>query len=228
MTDELNVQASEVADVLPLLAFGQRIQARLSEAVMDVALVNGELVLTVVRGGLLAVMAFLRDAPDCRFAQLIDICGADYPDRPERFEVVYQLLSIKHNRRIRVKVSTNEETPVPSISALFSSAGWFEREAWDMFGIMFDGLTDHRRILTDYGFNGHPLRKEFPLTGHVEVRYDDAQKRVVYGPVSLPQDFRVFDNLSPWEALTDVQLHGDEKANHMPKIGWRPASKNAE
>ncbi|HNQ91826.1 MAG TPA: NADH-quinone oxidoreductase subunit C [Alphaproteobacteria bacterium] len=211
-----------------MLDFGRGIQAKLSEAVTDVDLIRGELILNVTRGGLLAVMAFLRDDPECRFAQLIDVCGADYPDRAERFEVVYQLLSIKHNRRVRVKISTDEETPVPSVSALFSSAGWFERETWDLFGVMFDGLADHRRILTDYGFDGHPLRKEFPLTGHVEVRWDEEQRRVVYGPVSLPQDFRVFDNLSPWEALTDVQLPGDEKASHSPKVGWRPVNKSAE
>ncbi|MCB1551919.1 MAG: NADH-quinone oxidoreductase subunit C, partial [Alphaproteobacteria bacterium] len=203
------------------MVFGQVVQGKLAEAVLSVELVHGELILGVTREGLLAVMAYLRDDPESRFAQLIDVCGVDYPDRPERFEIVYQLLSIKHNRRVRVKITTDEDTPVASVSALFSSAPWFEREVWDMYGVMFDGLADHRRILTDYGFDGHPLRKDFPLTGHVEVRYDDEQKRVVYGPVSLPQDFRVFDNMSPWEALTDVQLPGDEKAGenpHMPKI----------
>lgn len=226
MTDETENQAAEaVVEIDPVLEFGQGIQAKLSEAIMDVEVVHGELILTVTRAGLLAVMAFLRDDPECRYAQLIDVCGVDYPSRPDRFEVVYQLLSMKHNRRIRVKASTDEDTPVPSVSSLFSSAPWFEREVWDMYGVMFDGLADHRRILTDYGFDGHPLRKEFPLTGHVELRYDDAQKRVVYGPVSLPQDFRVFDNLSPWEALTDVQLPGDEKASHSPKFGWSPSGK---
>jgi NADH-quinone oxidoreductase subunit C len=232
MTDEAKTQESEILeDIHPLMVFGQVVQGKLAEAVLSVELVHGELILGVTREGLLAVMAYLRDDPESRFAQLIDVCGVDYPDRPERFEIVYQLLSIKHNRRVRVKITTDEDTPVASVSALFSSAPWFEREVWDMYGVMFDGLADHRRILTDYGFDGHPLRKDFPLTGHVEVRYDDEQKRVVYGPVSLPQDFRVFDNMSPWEALTDVQLPGDEKAGenpHMPKIGWKPAGKISE
>ena len=146
---------------------------------------------------------------------------------PERFEVVYQLLSMSKNIRVRIKLTTDENTPVPSVVGVYSSANWFERETWDMYGVMFAGHPDHRRILTDYGFDGHPLRKDFPLTGYVEVRYDQDQKRVVYEPVKLTQDFRNFDYLSPWEGLTDVQLPGDEKAT-IPKTGWHPTSKATE
>jgi NADH-quinone oxidoreductase subunit C len=142
---------------------------------------------------------------------LIDICGVDYPEREQRFEVVYHLLSPRENQRIRVKCETDEKTPVPSVVAVFPAANWFEREAYDMYGIMFSGHPDLRRILTDYGFQGFPLRKDFPLTGYVEVRYDDAQKRVVYEPVKLTQEFRSFDFMSPWEG-TDYVLPGDEKA----------------
>lgn len=212
----------------PLVVYAEGIQAKFPDGILSFSTKGQELVFHVTREALLAVMAYLRDADETQFRQLIDICGVDYPNRPERFEVVYQLLSMRHNLRSRVKVTTDEETPVASVASLFSAAGWFERETWDMYGIMFDGLADHRRILTDYGFDGHPLRKDFPLTGHVEVHYDPVQKRVVYGPVSLPQDFRVFDNLSPWEALTDVQsLPGDEKANYKPKIGWKETDRNA-
>ncbi|MDY0028609.1 MAG: NADH-quinone oxidoreductase subunit C [Pseudobdellovibrionaceae bacterium] len=232
MTEDPNLLNDELEpEPYHLVEAGQALQDKFSEVITSFDVICDELILNVSRQGLLAVLAYLRDDEGCRFAQLIDVCGVDYPDRDERFEVVYQLLSLKFNARVRVKVSTDENTPVPSVSALFSSAPWFEREVWDMYGIMFDGLVDHRRILTDYGFDGHPLRKDFPLTGHVEVRYDDEQKRVVYGPVSLPQDFRVFDNLSPWEAMTDVQLPGDEKAGenpHMPKVGWNPLSKAVE
>ena len=142
----------------------------------------------------------------------MDVCGVDYPDRDERFEVVYNLLSLKHNFRVRVTLSCGEETPVPSVSSIFSSAGWWEREAWDLYGIYFSDHADLRRILTDYGFEGHPLRKDFPLSGHVEMRYDEVQKRVVYEPVSLPQDFRTFDFTSPWEGAQYI-LEGDEKAS---------------
>jgi NADH-quinone oxidoreductase subunit C len=141
----------------------------------------------------------------------MDVCGADYPTRDERFDVVYNLLSIRYNLRVRVKVTTDEDTAVPSVTSIFSAAGWFERETWDLFGIYFDGHPDLRRIMTDYGFEGHPLRKDFPLTGYVELRYDDEQKRVVYEPVKLTQDFRSFDFLSPWEGMQG-QLPGDEKA----------------
>jgi NADH-quinone oxidoreductase subunit C len=142
---------------------------------------------------------------------LIDVCGVDYPERERRFDVVYNLLSLKHNRRIRVKVRTDETTPVPSISQVFNAANWYERETWDLYGVAFSEHPDLRRLLTDYGFDGHPLRKDFPLTGHVEVRYDEQQKRVVYDRVKLQQDFRTFDFLSPWEGMTR-QLPGDEKA----------------
>jgi NADH-quinone oxidoreductase subunit C len=172
---------------------------------------HGELCIRVERESLAVALGFLRDDPQCRFSVLCDICGVDYPDRPLRFEVVYNLLSLSHNRRIRIKVDTDEEHPVASAVGLFSSAGWWEREAWDLFGIYFAGNPDLRRILTDYGFDGHPLRKDFPLTGYVEMRYDERQKRVVYEPVQLPQEFRSFDFLSPWEGM-DKLLPGDEKA----------------
>jgi NADH-quinone oxidoreductase subunit C len=173
---------------------------------------KGELTLTVRREAIVRVMMSLRDDPRCLFKVLIDICGADYPERPERFEVVYHLLSLRHNLRVRVKVSTDEETPVPSITGVFSTASWFEREAWDLYGIFFSAHPDLRRLLTDYGFEGHPLRKDFPLTGYVELRYDPEQQRVVYEPVKLTQDYRNFDYVSPWEGMTGVQLPGDEKA----------------
>ena len=172
---------------------------------------TNEQTLIVTVEDLLSEMIRLRDDPATQFDQLIDICGVDYPEREQRFEVVYHLLSLRRNNRLRVKVCTDENTPVPSIVGLYPAAGWFERECWDMYGIKFSGHPDLRRILTDYGFEGHPLRKDFPLTGFVEVRYDDEQKRVVYEPVKLVQDFRNFDNLSPWAGMTDVMLPGDEK-----------------
>jgi NADH-quinone oxidoreductase subunit C len=162
------------------------------------------------------VLTRLRDAPNLLFEQLIDVCGVDYPDRPLRFEVVYNLLSVSHNLRVRVKVATDEDTPVPSVVGVYPSANWFEREAWDLYGIFFSDHPDLRRILTDYGFDGHPLRKDFPLTGYVELRYDPDQRRVVYEPVKLTQEFRTFDFASPWEAITDIQLPGDEKAVKPP------------
>ena len=174
--------------------------------------IRGELVLWTEPSNLLQLIVFLRDDPRCLFKQAMDICGVDYPDRVKRFEVVYNLLSLKTNRRVRVKVATDEDTPVPSVTSLYSAAGWWEREAWDMFGIFFSDHPDLRRILTDYGFEGHPLRKDFPLTGYVEVRYDDEQKRVVYEAVKLKQEFRSFDFLSPWEGMTP-ELPGDEKAS---------------
>ena len=168
--------------------------------------------LIVAPADIVRVLTFLRDDPQTQFINLVDICGVDYPERAERFEVVYNLLSIRQNLRIRLKVPTDESTPVPSATGLFSSAGWLEREAWDMYGIYFSDHPDLRRLLTDYGFEGHPMRKDFPLTGYVEVRYDDAQKRVVYEPVKLTQEFRNFDFLSPWEGAQAV-LPGDEKAD---------------
>ncbi len=172
---------------------------------------NGELVVLVVRDRLLDAMTMLRDDPRFLCEQLIDLCGVDWPDRTERFDVVYNLLSVSLNHRIRVIVTTDEITPVPSVSEIWPCATWWERECWDLFGVLFAGLADHRRILTDYGFEGHPLRKDFPLTGYVEVRYDEDRKQVVYEPVKLTQDFRNFQFLSPWEAMTT--LPGDEKAH---------------
>ena len=174
-------------------------------------LAYGELTVPVEAGNIVDVAGFLRDDVRCQFVSMIDICGADYPAREKRFDVVYHLLSPRQNLRIRLKVMTDGETPVPSITSVYPGADWFEREAYDLYGILFSGHPDLRRLLTDYGFEGHPLRKDFPLTGFVEVRYDDEAKRVVYEPVELKQEFRNFDFLSPWEG-TDYVLPGDEKA----------------
>jgi NADH-quinone oxidoreductase subunit C len=171
-----------------------------------------EQVLYVPASNLLALLTFLRDDPQLMFKQLTDVTAVDYPARSPRFDVVYQLLSMHHNRRLRVKVQADEVSPVPSVCGLFSAAGWFEREVWDMYGVSFAGNPDLRRILTDYGFEGHPQRRDFPLTGYVELRYDSEQKRVVYEPVKLNQAYRSFDFLSPWEGPNYV-LPGDEKAN---------------
>ena len=207
-----------------LKALAEYVSAALSDAVIATELRGGELCCRVEREGLLRVLGFLRDDPKCRFWVLCDICGVDYPDRLRRFEVVYNLLSMQLNQRIRIKVETDEEQPVPSVVGLFSSAGWWEREAWDLFGIYFADNPDLRRILTDYGFEGHPLRKDFPLTGYVELRYDEDQKAVVYEPVRLQQEFRSFDFLSPWEGMDKI-LPGDEKATRpdgdAPKEGGR-------
>ena len=194
-----------------LQALVEHVSAALSDAVLATEIRAGELCCRVEREALSRVLQFLRDDPRCGFTVLCDICGVDYPDRPLRFEVVYNLLSMRHNQRIRLKVSTDGEQPVPSAVDLFSCSGWWEREAWDLFGIYFADNPDLRRILTDYGFEGHPLRKDFPLTGYVEVRYDEDQKAVVYEPVRLQQEFRNFDFLSPWEGMDKI-LPGDEKA----------------
>ncbi|MGO4437541.1 NADH-quinone oxidoreductase subunit C [Rhizobium sp. RAF56] len=170
-----------------------------------------ELTVTTTADNLIALLTFLRDDAKCGFVNMTDICGVDWPQRPDRFDVVYHLLSPTKNVRIRVKVATGEDQPVPSACGVYPGADWFEREAWDMYGILFTDHPDLRRLLTDYGFEGHPLRKDFPTTGFVEVRYDDAAKRVVYEPVELKQEFRNFDFLSPWEG-TDYVLPGDEKA----------------
>ena len=180
-----------------------------------------ELTLEVEPEQLLRTIEFLRDDPACRFGCLVDICGADYPERERRFDVVYHLLSPWQNRRIRVRTTTDEETPVPSLISLFPAANWYEREAYDLYGILFSGHPDLRRILTDYGFEGHPLRKDFPLTGFVELRYDDELKRVVYEPVKLMQEYRSFDFLSPWEAM-DTAIPGDEKAGVAPTKDAKP------
>jgi NADH-quinone oxidoreductase subunit C len=194
-----------------LAALAEHLRAALPDAVLASEIRYGELCCRVERTALPRVLAFLRDDPQCRFNVLCDICGVDYPDRPQRFDVVYNLLSMPHNQRIRLKLETDEVDPVPSAVGLYSSAGWWEREAWDMFGIYFADNPDLRRILTDYGFEGHPLRKDFPLTGYVEPRYDEEQKRVVYEPVKLKQEFRSFEFLSPWEGMDSI-LPGDEKA----------------
>jgi NADH-quinone oxidoreductase subunit C len=190
---------------------GEHVTASLGDAVLDRGIAYGELTILVQGDAIARVLTFLRDDPRCLFRSLMDLCGADYPGREKRFDVVYHLLSYRHNQRIRVKVQTDEVTPVPSVIEVFPTANWFEREAYDLYGVLFSGHPDLRRILTDYGFEGHPLRKDFPLTGFVELRYDEEQKRVVYEPVKLQQEFRNFDFLSPWEG-TDYVLPGDEKA----------------
>jgi NADH-quinone oxidoreductase subunit C len=198
-----------------LQTLGEHIAKTLPNDVLSTEVKLGELMVLARPDAIVRVLTFLRDDPRCLFKLLMDVCGADYPEREQRFDVVYNLLSLKHNQRVRVKVMTDEATPVPSVVSVFSAAGWFEREAWDLYGIFFSDHPDLRRILTDYGFQGHPLRKDFPLTGYVEVRYDEEQKRVVYEPVKLTQDFRTFDFLSPWEGMTPL-LPGDEKAETPP------------
>ncbi len=190
----------------------ETIRPVLSDVLIDANLVRGELTLRVHASAIRKVLTYLRDEPSCLFKILMDVCGVDYPHKDERFEVVYHLLSMRHNQRVRVKIRTDEMTPVPSVVSVFSSAGWFERETYDLYGVFFADNPDLRRILTDYGFEGHPMRKDFPLTGFVEPRYDEAQKRVVYEPVQLRQDFRTFDFLSPWEGA-QPPLPGDEKAD---------------
>jgi NADH-quinone oxidoreductase subunit C len=195
-----------------LTALAEHLAVALPDAVQGHEIHHGELSINVARDAILDVLTHLRDDPQCRFTVLCDICGVDYPDRPMRFEVVYNLLSMSRNLRVRLKLETDEENPVPSATGIFSAAGWWEREAWDLYGIYFSDHPDLRRILTDYGFDGHPLRKDFPLTGYVELRYDEDQKRVVYEPVKLKQEFRSFDFLSPWEGMGRI-LPGDEKAS---------------
>ena len=195
--------------------FTDHLSAALGGDVERTVLERDELVVWARRGAIVRVLTFLRDDPKCLFKLLLAVCGADYPERPERFEIVYILLSLRHNRRIRVKVATDEETAVPTVTGVFRSANWYERETWDMYGVFFSDHPDLRRLLTDYGFEGHPLRKDFPLSGFVEVRYDNEEKRVVYGPVRLTQEFRNFDFLSPWEGMQPdlPTLPGDEKAS---------------
>ena len=191
---------------------GEYIQSAQPEAVLEVTQDRDELILICPAEHIGRLLTFMRDDANCLFKQLTAICGADYPERADRFDVVYNLLSFRHNQRARVKVRAGEDTMVPSVTSVYSSAGWYEREVWDLYGVMFAGNPDLRRILTDYGFDGHPLRKDFPLTGFVEVRYDEAQKRVVYEPVKLTQAFRSFDFMSPWEGAEYI-LPGDEKAD---------------
>ncbi len=194
-----------------LKELGEFLQHALGESVEGFTVEHGELTVGVVASRIVTVVRFLRDDPRCQFVNITDVCGVDWPARDKRFDVVYHLLSPKQNLRIRLKVQTDETSPVPSITGVFPGADWYEREAYDLYGILFTGHPDLRRLLTDYGFEGHPLRKDFPLTGFVEVRYDDELKRVIYEPVKLTQEFRNFDFLSPWEG-TDYVLPGDEKA----------------
>lgn len=203
--------AGMIASDERLAALENDVRTLLGSAVLEARIAFGELSVTVERAQISHCLKQLRDDAATPFQSLMDISGADYPDRPERFDVVYHLLSLTQNIRLRLRVMTDEDTPVPSVTEVYPSANWLEREAWDMYGIVFDGHPDLRRILTDYGFQGHPLRKDFPLTGHVEVRYSEEQKRVIYEPVTLVQDFRAFDFLSPWEGA-DYVLPGDEKA----------------
>ena len=197
---------------------GEYVAISLSDYVHAAAVVRDELVVDARADQVVRVLKYLKDDPRCRFEQLTDLCGVDYPERDPRFDVVYHLLSLSHNRRLRLKIGVNENQPVPSVTDVYPSAGWWERETWDLYGIHFAGNPDLRRLLTDYGFNGHPLRKDFPLTGYVEVRYDSEQKRVVYEPVKLTQEFRRFDFLSPWEGAT-YPLPGDEKADEAGEDG---------
>jgi NADH-quinone oxidoreductase subunit C len=189
------------------------VKAAIGEAWLDGVHAVGEDSITVTRASIVEVTRTLRDRFE--YQQLMEIAGVDYPQRPERFEVVYHFLSLTRNHRIRVRVSTDEDMPVPSITGIFPVAGWLEREVFDLYGVVFDGNNDLRRILTDYGFRGHPFRKDFPLSGYVELRYSEEQKRVVYEPVKLPQDFRAFDFLSPWEGAQYI-LPGDEKGGVAP------------
>lgn len=190
---------------------GAHIRASMTNAVESQYLRHGELCLNVRADQIAAMLTYLRDDPRCKFTSLIDICGVDYPERPKRFDVVYHVLSMQLNQRLRLKLEADENAAVPSVAGIFPCADWFEREAFDMYGIAFSDHPDLRRLLTDYGFQGHPLRKDFPLSGHVEVRYDPEQQRVVYEPVKLQQAFRNFDFLSPWEGMPRA-LPGDEKA----------------
>lgn len=194
-----------------LKEFGAALAAGVGASILAHEVAFGELTLVAKAEDIVGLLSYLRDDPRCQFTTLVDICGVDYPARDKRFEVVYHLLSMRKNQRIRVKVLADEKTPVPSAIQVYPAANWFEREAFDMYGILFSGHPDLRRLLTDYGFVGFPLRKDFPLTGHVEVRYDTEQKRVVYEPVVLRQEYRNFDFLSPWEGMDDVIRREDEK-----------------
>ena len=193
-----------------LKALSDVIASSLADEIAAVEHTDGELCIHARSEKIVKIMTYLRDDINCQFKVLLDVCGVDYPERDERFDITYHMLSMTLNQRIRVKIRTDEKKPVPSVVSVFSSANWWERETWDLLGIYFSGHPDLRRILTDYGFEGHPLRKDFPLTGYVEVRYDDEQKRVVYEPVKLTQEYRTFDFLSPWEGAESI-LPGDEK-----------------
>jgi NADH-quinone oxidoreductase subunit C len=199
-----------MADPQALRDLGDYIATALPDEVTGTEVAYGQLTVQATRDSIVKVLTFLRDDQNAHFKMLIDITAIDWPSREERFEVVYNLLSLKHNQRVRVKLPAGEETPVESATGVYSNAGWCEREVWDLYGVFFANHPDLRRILTDYGFEGHPLRKDFPLTGFVEVRYDEDEKRVVYEPVKLVQEFRNFDFMSPWEGM--LHLPGDEKA----------------
>ena len=212
MTDAANTEADNAAGVdAPLQAMQEHLRQLVGGSLIESRVVQGQIVLEVAVAAIQQTLVALRDDQHAAFNQLSDLTAVDYPERPERFEMIYQLLSMKNNMRLRVCAAVGEGQAVPSMTAVYSAANWAEREVWDMFGIFFAGHPDLRRLLTDYGFEGHPLRKDFPLTGHVEVRYDDTQRRVVNEPVSLVQEFRDFDFLSPWEGM-QAQIPGDEKA----------------
>jgi len=199
-----------------LADLAEALNLSLTDDIISATVAGEDLTVWVQPPSIVKVLKHLRDDSNCQFTQLVDLCGVDFLDREKRFEVVYHLLSMKQNMRVRVKVAASEDTTVPSVASVFSCADWFEREIWDMYGVFFSDHPDLRRILTDYGFDGHPQRKDFPLTGYVEVRYDEAQKRVVYEPVKLTQDFRTFDFMSPWEGAEHAHqqmLPGDEKAS---------------
>ncbi len=198
-------------DIQSLKELQSYLSEQLGEKLDESSIAFDELTLNVIASNIVPVLRFLRDDVQTRFISFIDLCGVDYPERKNRFDVVYHLMSPSQNQRVRIRVATDPESPVPSVVEVFPGADWFEREAYDLYGILFTGHPDLRRLLTDYGFEGHPLRKDFPLTGFTEVRYDDEKKRVVYEPVQLRQEFRDFDFLSPWEG-TDYVLPGDEKA----------------
>ena len=205
-------------DTAGLRDLGEHVATSLSDYVFAAEVTRDELTVDARADQVVRVLKFLKDDPRCHFEQLTDLCGVDYPERDPRFDVVYHLLSLSHNCRLRLKIGVNEDQPVPSATEIYPSAGWWERETWDLYGIYFAGNPDLRRLLTDYGFDGHPLRKDFPLTGYVELRYDSEQKRVVYEPVKLTQEFRRFDFLSPWEGAS-YPLPGDEKAGEAGEDG---------
>lgn len=209
---------SEAEILNPLSELGDYIASALGESVESWNISFGELNVSLKPADIIEVMRFLRDDDRTGFISFVDLCGVDYPERDQRFEVVYHLMSPKHNTRIRLRLSTDEETPVASLTGIYPGTEWFEREAYDMYGILFTGHPDLRRILTDYGFDGHPLRKDFPLTGHVETRYDDELKRVVYEPVELRQEFRNFDFLSPWEG-THYDLPNEDVGSNKASDG---------
>lgn len=206
---EIEIEARENLEDLQAHLLGHD---ALGEEIIASHIRHGELTIAIEPQDLIKTVRFLRDSAMCNFETLVDICGVDYPERARRFDVVYHFLSMRLNHRIRVKLATDEDTQVPSLTEVYPAANWYEREAFDMYGIVFANHPDMRRLLTDYGFEGYPLRKDFPLTGHVEVRYDDLEKRVIYEPVKLAQEYRNFDFLSPWEGMTSV-IPGDEKAS---------------